>query len=114
MVVKNDNKRYLKMQYPDESCPFITVKGRSRRVTVLCENALVVLTKGLSNKSLGAIINGIITFPNGHKDDIHGYVIFIKGKSIVIKLLKSIKIQRINEQQLWVRKKYPNFDMRVK
>ncbi|MFA0011978.1 hypothetical protein AB4391_01330 [Vibrio lentus] len=114
MEVKSEGKRYFKMQYPDESRPIVSIRGRSRPVTVLSESALVVLTKGVSKSRMGAMVSGVITYPNGNQDEVHGYIIFIKGKSIIVKLLKNIPIARINEQQRWVLQHYPNFDMRMK
>ena len=111
MEVKNRHKRYLKMQYPDECRPIITINGHSRPIIILVREALVVSTKGVSKRSMGAVVKGVLTYPNGEKDDVHGYIIFIKGKTVVVKLLESISLHRINEQQLWIRQNYPDFDM---
>lgn len=114
MKVKSEGKRYIKMQYPDECCPVISIKERSRPITVLSESAVVILTQGVSEKLMGAIVDGVITYPNGDEEDVYGYIIFIKGKSVVFKLLNHISLARMNEQQLWVRQHYPHFDMRMK
>lgn len=113
MEVKSKHKRYLKIQYPDECLPFITIKGLSRPIIILAREALVVSTKGVSKRSMGAVVKGVLTYPNGDKDDVHGYIIFIKGKTVVVKLLESISLHRINEQQLWIHQNYPDFDMRM-
>lgn len=114
MKVKSEGKRYIKMRYPDECCPVISIKDRSRPIMVLSESAVVILTQGVSEKLMGAIVDGVITYPNGDEEDVHGYIIFIKGKSVVVKLLNHISLARMNEQQLWVRQHYPHFDMRMK
>ncbi|MFA0156813.1 hypothetical protein [Vibrio sp. 10N.261.46.A3] len=113
--MKSEGQRYFKMQFPEESCPIITIKGRSRRVTVLSENAIVVLAKGgVSSSRMGAIVSGVVTYPNGVKDEVHGYIVFIKGKNVIVKLLQGVSMYRMNEQQVWVRQHYPDFDMRMK
>ena len=114
MEEKSESKRYLKMRYPDECYPVIALKGHSRRVTVLSEWALVILTKGVSKKCMRAMVEGIITYPNGDKDAVHGHIVSIKDKSVVVRLLKAISTARIYEQQQWVHQHYPNFDMRMK
>lgn len=114
MKKKSISQRYLKVQYPDSCCPIITVKKCSRRITVLSSGALVINTKCLSPCMMGSIVDGMITYPNGDKEKIRGYVIFIKGKSIVLKLFDSISFQRINDQIQWLRRNYPRFDPRMK
>ncbi|MFA0158571.1 hypothetical protein [Vibrio sp. 10N.261.46.A3] len=106
--------QYFRMQFPTEAKPKVVAKSGERDVIVISENAIIVEAKGVPQYNIGASVGGEIYYPNGEKDLLQGYIVFIKGNQVIVKLLKGISLQRMNEQVLWVRKNFPYFDMKMK
>lgn len=111
--MSKSDRQYFRLKYPSKLAPYIEVKNEMITLVELAEESCAFHQPFPNIYSLGEPVKGELHYANKEKDLIEGYVLFIRGDKVVVKLTKGVAFQRIMEEQKFIRQHCPDFQFKL-
>lgn len=92
-------RNFFRIDYPPADRPSLHVSGRTYEIANLSEQGLEYVHPGAGQPSVGAPLNGEVSFADGERVEVAGSVVRRDGQAVAVRLARGITFQRMQAEQ---------------